>query len=88
VKTLAYYNRPVKPLDPFKQRIISNIDNLRDVVSGFEKEEIEDALNDGHLFHYKIDKLRNGGKEYTILTTITVTQNEKVKDKPLLTVQG
>jgi hypothetical protein len=78
----------VKPLDPFKQRIISNIDNLRAIVSGFEKEEIEDALSDGHLFHYKIDKLRSGGKEYTILTTITVTQNDKIKEKPLLMVQG
>jgi len=75
-------------LDPFKQRIISNIDNLRAIVSGFEKEEIEDALSDGHLFHYKIDKLRSGGKEYTILTTITVTQNDKIKEKPLLMVQG
>lgn len=75
-------------MDPFKQRIISNIDNLRAIVSGFEKEEIEDALSDGHLFHYKIDKLRSGGKEYTILTTITVTQNDKIKEKPLLMVQG
>jgi hypothetical protein len=77
----------VKPLDQFKQKIISNIDNLRAVVSGFEKEEIEDALNDGHLFHYKIDRLQNGGKEYTILTTITVSQNDKLKETPLLTVQ-
>ncbi len=78
---------PVKPLDPFKQRIISNIDNLKEVVSDLEKDELEDALGDGHLFHYKIEKLRNGGKEYTILTTITVTQNDKLKEKPLLAVQ-
>jgi len=58
------------------------------MVSGFEKEEIEEALSDGHLFHYKIEMLRNGGKEYTILTTITVTQNDKLKEKPLLTVRG
>jgi hypothetical protein len=78
---------PVKPLDPIKHRIISNMNNLRDTVSGFGNEEIEDALCDGHLFHYKIDKLRYGGKDYTILTTITVTLNDRVKEKPLITAQ-
>ncbi len=78
----------MKPLNPFKQKIISNIDNLKDTVSGFEKKEIEGALSDGHLFHYKIEKLRSGGKEYTILTTVTVTLNDKAKEKPILMNQG
>ncbi len=72
------------PMDPFKQKIISNIDNLRDAVSGFGPEEMDEALSDGHLFHYKIDKLWSGGKEYTILTTITVAQVDKLKETPLL----
>jgi hypothetical protein len=77
----------VSPLDLFKKRIISNINNLRDSVSGFEKEEIEDAISDGHLFHYKIDKLRNNGNDYTILTTVTVTRSDKLKYRSLLTGQ-
>ena len=75
-------------MDPFKQRIISNIDNLKNIVLSFKKEEIEDALSDGHLFHYRIDKVRSDGTEYTILTTVTVTRNDKIKEKPLLTVRG
>ncbi len=78
----------MKPLESFKQSIISNIDNLKSSVSSFENKDIEGALNNGHLFHYKIEKIRNNGKEYTILTTITVSMNDKAKERPPLMARG
>ena len=79
----------MKPLDQVKQKIVSNIDNLRGMLLSFKKEEIEDALNKGHLFQYKVDRLRDDeGKEYTILASLTITQDNKVKERPLFKIRG
>ena len=64
----------------FKQKIIANIDTLAGKVLSTNTDEMEDKLNDGHLFEFIVNRFRDeNGNEYKIMSTITIAL---AKDSP------
>jgi hypothetical protein len=68
-------------LDALKQEIMANIDTLTGKILSFKMEDIENRLSDSHLFYYTINRFKdNDGKEYKILSTVTIAQDVDVKE--------